>query len=272
MNLKLNYFRKLFLTIAFILANIMAWSNDTIKVSSPSGKILVKVWMGKQLSYRIAYNGKTILSPSLIDLILENNRSLSTDNAIRSSSVKKINEQIISPVPEKRRIIPDVYNLLSIAFRQPYKVEFRVYDDGVAYRISTMYKDSIYIKNEVAEFSFPGGPSVYFPKIQKKEDADIFHTSYEEEYPLRKMDSLLVGMLGYTPVLVTSESNPKIGITESDLEDYPGMFLGGTGTSKLKGVFAGYPLREEVSGDTYKQLKVTKRELPVQGVIPGGSF
>ena len=107
----------------------------------------------------------------------------------------------------------------------------------------------------MAEFSFPGKPSVYFPKVQKKEDADIFHTSYEEEYPLRRMDSLLAGMIGYTPVLVAPESNPKIGITESDLEDYPGMFLGGTGTSKLKGVFAGYPLEEQVPGDTYKQYE-----------------
>ena len=259
MNLKLNYFRA-YLTIAFIiLTNVSAWSIDTLMVSSPSGKILVKVWMGKQLTYYITFNSKIILAPSLIDLILENNLSLSSNNAIRSSSVKKINEQIISPVPEKRKIIPDVYNLLTVTFRQPYKLEFRAYDDGVAYRISTLYKDSIKIENEVAEFSFPGKPSVYFPKVQKKEDADIFHTSYEEEYPLRRMDALLEGMIGYTPVLVAPESSPKIGITESDLEDYPGMFLGGTGTSKLKGVFAGYPLEEQVTGDIYKQLKVTKR-------------
>ncbi len=241
------------------MVNLIAFSNDTLRVSSPSGKIFVKVWMGKQLTYTISYDNKTILKPSSIDLLMENSRALSLNNAIRSSSVKKFSEQIISPVPEKRRIIPDVYNLLSIGFRQPFKVEFRVYDDGVAYRISTLYKDSVYINNEVAEFSFPGTPSIYIPLVQKREDADIFHTSFEEEYPLRKMDALLDGMIGYTPVLVAPESDPKIGITESDLEDYPGMFLGGTGTSKLKGVFAGYPLEEQVSGDTYKQLKVTKR-------------
>jgi len=241
------------------MVNLIAFSNDTLRVSSPSGKIFVKVWMGKQLTYTISYDNKTILKPSAIDILMDNNRALSLNNAIRSSSVKKFSEQIISPVPEKRRIIPDVYNLLSIGFRQPFKVEFRVYDDGVAYRISTLYKDSVYINNEVAEFSFPGTPSIYIPLVQKREEADIFHTSFEEEYPLRKMDALLDGMIGYTPVLVAPESDPKIGITESDLEDYPGMFLGGTGTSKLKGVFAGYPLEEQVSGDTYKQLKVTKR-------------
>jgi alpha-glucosidase len=259
MNFKMNFLRIHLLAVVFILATTFAWSNDTLRVSSPSGKISVKVWMSKQLKYSISYNNKNILEPSTIDLQIENNRALSLNNAIRSSTVKKFSEQIISPVPEKRRIIPDVYNLLSIGFKQPFKVEFRVYDDGVAYRISTLYKDSLYISNEVAEFSFPGTPSIYIPLVQKREDSDIFHTSFEEEYPLRRMDDLLDGMIGYTPVLVTPETNPKIGITESDLEDYPGMFLGGTGTSKLKGEFAGYPLAEQVSGDLYKQLKVTKR-------------
>lgn len=259
MNIKSGFFRSYLLPVVFILINVIAFPNDTLRVKSPSGKIFVKVWMGKQLTYSISYDSKTVLEPSSVDLLLENGQSLSLNNSIRSSSVKKIKEQIISPVPEKRKIIPDIYNLLYITFRRPYIVEFRVYDDGVAYRISTLYKDSLHIKNEVAEFSFPGKPSLYFPMVQKKEDADIFHTSFEEEYPLRRIDALLEGMIGYTPVLVAPESDPKIGITESDLEDYPGMFLSGTGTSKLIGVFAGYPLEEQVTGETYKQLKVAKR-------------
>jgi alpha-glucosidase len=215
--------------------------------------------MGNQLSYCIFYNENKILEPSSIDLILDNKRSLAIHNAIKSNSVKRINEQIVSPVPEKRKIIPDVYTLLSISFRQPYKVEFRIYDDGVAYRILTFFRDSICIENETAEFSFPGKPSVYFPKVKKREDADIFHTSFEEEYPLKRMDSIPDGAIGYSPILVIPETNPKIAITESDLEDYPGMFLGGTGSSKLKGVFSGYPLEEQATEGIYSQLKVTRR-------------
>lgn len=251
--------KKFLLAICFISIYISVLSKDTLQVCSPSGKICVKIWMGKQLTYGISYDNKTILEPSSIDLLLENNQSLSFNNAIRASSVKKIKEHIVSPVPEKRRIIPDIYNLLSIEFRHPYRVEFRVYDDGVAYRIFTMYKDSIYIKNEVAEFSFPGKPSAYFPQVQKRPDADIFHTSFEEEYPFRRIDSIADGVLGYSPILVVHESNPRIAITESDLEDYPGMFLGGTGSSKLKGIFAGYPIEEQATEGIYSQFKVIRR-------------
>lgn len=251
--------KRILLSLFFILYLIAGWSADTLNICSPSGKICLKVWMGNQLSYCISFDDKSILTPSFIDLTPENNHSLSINNAFKSASVKKFKEQIVSPVPEKRKIIPDVYNLLSISFRQPYKVEFRVYDDGVAYRILTFFRDSIRVMNETAEFSFTGKPYVYFPQVQKREDADIFHTSFEEEYPRRRLDSIPDGVIGYSPVLVITEAGPRIAITESDLDDYPGMFLGGTGSSKLKGVFSGYPLEEQATEGIYSQLKVTRR-------------
>jgi alpha-glucosidase len=215
--------------------------------------------MGTQLYYSVSFDHKTILETSAIDLLLDKNRALSVNNRIRNASVKKVSEQIIAPVPEKRKIIPDIYNLLSIRFTQPYQVEFRVYDDGIGYRISTFFKDSIDVKNEVASFAFPGGPSAYWPAVDKRKDADIFHTSFESEYPLKKLDSIAAGNLAYSPILVVPETAPKIAITESDLEDYPGMFLEGTGSSGLKGIFAGYPLEEETTGGLYPEMKVTKR-------------
>src|SRR5680860_572292 len=233
---------------------------DSLRACSPSGRICLKVWMDDTLKYGITYDGKTILEPSAIDFLLENNLSLSQNNRIRTSSITNVKSQIVSPVPEKRKIVPDVYTEMSIKFKQPYSVAFRIYDDGVAYRISTHFKQAITVLNEVAEFNFPDMPSAYFPQVQKKEDADIFHTSFEEEYPLRKLDSISDGTMGYSPVLVVPLSGPKIGITESDLYDYPGMFLGGTGSSTFKGVFAGYPKEEIETNELYSQIKVISRQ------------
>jgi alpha-glucosidase len=238
---------------------VSAWSLDTLSVCSPSGNICVKIWMGKNLQYTIYHNGIEILKPSAIDLILANNKTFSVNNGIKSSTVKKESHKIISPVPEKRKIIADIYNELSILFKQPYTIQFRVYDDGVAYRFLTRFKDSITIQNEIAEFNFPGNPAVYFPGIHKRGDADIFHTSFEELYPLRKLDSIEKNEMAYSPILVVPQSNPKIAITESDLEDYPGMFLSATGPSGLKGIFAQYPLEEKLTVDMYPQALVTKR-------------
>jgi alpha-glucosidase len=250
---------KSLLFLAFVVGvSINGWSADTLQVRSPSGDILVKVWMAKELKYTVYFKNRMIMETSSIDLLLERG-ALSINNRIRSHSTKKIQNEIISPVPEKRRRIPDNYNELSIVFKQPFNVAFRVYDDGAAYRISTQFKDSITIKNEVARFSFPGQPAVYYPEVQKKENADIFHTSFEELYPLKQIDSIAAPSIAYSPVLIVPDSNPKIAITESDLEEYPGMFLGGTGSSALQGVFAGYPLEEKRTHDLYSQILVTKR-------------
>ena len=247
------------LAILLILNYLNAWSKDTLQVCSPAGKICVKIWMGKSLNYRIDFNGKSVLEPSAIDLLLSNNLNFSFNNRIKSHSIKKVNDVIISPVPEKRKKIPNNYNEMSITFKQPYKVEIRVYDDGVAYRFTTAFKDSITVQNESASFCFPEGSAAYFPGIHKRDDADIFHTSFEELYPLRKLDSIKNKEVGYTPVLVAPPIGPKIAILESDLEDYPGLFLNGTGTNTLKAIFAPYPLEERLSKGDYPQMLVTRR-------------
>lgn len=215
--------------------------------------------MEQNLKYRIYENNKLILETSEIGMLLKNQSSFSFNNKIKSHSAKKITSQIISPVPEKRKIIHDEYNLLSIMFRQPYEVEFRVYDDGIAYRFLTRFRDSLVIQKEIADFHFPKASSAYYPGIHKREDADIFHTSYEELFSLRELDKIAATELAFNPVLVCTPSGPKIGLTESGLEDYPGMFLSGTGSDALNGTFAPYPLEEKMTVGGYQQALVTKR-------------
>ena len=65
--------------------------------------------------------------------------------------------------------------------------------------------------------------------------------------------------MAYSPVLVVPKDNPKMAITESDLRDYPGMFLKGTGSDALQGAFAPYPLEEKSTGEFYSQKIVVKR-------------
>ena len=259
MKFKLSSIKAFVLAILFIIVYLNGWCEDTLSICSPSGKICVKIWMAKNLEYRIYENSVSILEPSNANLLLSNNQSFSINNSIRSHSIKKVTNEIISPVPEKRKKIKDDYNLISIVFKKPYKVEFRVYDDGVAYRFITSFKDSVTVQNEVASFHFSTSSAAYFPSIHKRDDADIFHTGFEELYPLRQLDSIKTTEVGYSPVLVTQQGKPKIAIVESDLEDYPGMFLTGNSSNVLKAIFAPYPLEEKMTGGEYPQSLVTKR-------------
>lgn len=248
----------LFFTIG-IAGAAPAAARDSFFVASPSGTVRVAVWMEGQLRYSVFYDGKLLAESCGIDLSLAAGRGLSVDDGIRDKTLQRVEERIVSPVPEKRRVIPDVYNELTLRFRQPYTVTFRVYDDGVAYRIGILFKDSVVVLSETANYHFAGRPGIYFPEIHKREDVDVFHTSFEELYPLRSMDSIGRDVIAYSPVLVRPESGPALGITESDIDDYPGMFFRCGPGSNLEGINAPYPLEERVNAGEFPQKVVTRR-------------
>jgi alpha-glucosidase len=248
---------KYLLSAIFVFGIVSGRAADTLNVCSPSGNICVKIWKSEKLMYQVDHTGHTIILPSQIDMIVQGKGSVAVNNPIRSSFIKRVRDTIIVPVPEKRKKMYDNYNELSISFRKAFQLKFRVYDDAVAYRIITSFKDSIIVENEQEEFRFPGEPSAYLGIVQKRSNADIFHTSFEELYTLTKIQDFSKDSIAFSPVLINTD--PKIAITESDLEDYPGMFLAGTGTSALTGKFAGYPLEEKVDSALYSQALVSKR-------------
>jgi alpha-glucosidase len=234
---------------------------DSLYVASPNGHISVRINNAANLQYSVYFDHTLIVSNASIDLIVNEKESLSeASKMIRSIKRKTVNSFIEVPVSERRKLIKEHYNELSIQFKAPYAIKFRAFDNGVAYQIETQFKDSIYIKNEIADFNFPTTTQGWLPLIHKREDSDIFHTSYEEQYPLSILDSLSEKNIAYNPVLLAPNNSPKIAITESDLLDYPGMFLQGTKSNRLKGIFAPYPAEEKTTNELFPETLVIKRE------------
>src|SRR4029078_700408 len=126
---------------------------------------------------------------------------------IKSAKTKNINETIIAQIPVSRKNIPNNYNELTINFKNNFIVIFRAYNDGVAYRIATTFKDSIIIQNETVQFDFANDAHAWAPVIQKREDQDVFHTSFEELYSYKLLDSLSANDYMYSPVLVNTNNN-----------------------------------------------------------------
>ena len=117
--------------ISFQIRNYL-FAADSLVVNSPDKKIQVTVRYKTKLSYTIKYLDQLILQPSYIDIFLSDGKSLSGDLSVLKKSIQYFNEKIISPVPEKRKEITDNYNLLTLRFKNPYTLLFRVYNDGVA--------------------------------------------------------------------------------------------------------------------------------------------
>lgn len=246
-------------TLILVICTYLAKAEAVREINSPDQSIRVLVNVSNQLTYSVYYKSQPLVSPSEIDMILTDGKKLSDGLANPAFSQRSNKGVIISPVPEKRKQIPDEYNELIVSLSNSFGVIFRVYNDGVAYRIVTSFKNDIQVKDEIADFHFPTNHPVYFPKVVPDAKMDRYHTSFEELYTVQAMDSISTNDLFFTPVLIAPEQTPKVAITESDLEDYPGMFLTGTMSNALRGNFAPYPAEETESKELYSLRYVTKR-------------
>jgi alpha-glucosidase len=117
----------------------------------------------------------------------------------------------------------------------------------VTYRFKTTFPNDIVVLDEEAVYNFAQNDKAYFAKIncENKPGLDCFHSSFEELYEPLLVGDITADMMAYSPVIVRQQ-DLKVAITETDVVDYPGMFLTGTntGTYSLKGKFAPYPAKE----------------------------
>ena len=225
-------------------------------VASPDNRLKVSVTGGNALLISANFLGTTIIDPSEIGISI---RQAKSDWTIRKLSLREVDENIYPPVTEKRKVIRDHYRELNIAFKSNVSLLVRAYNDGFAYRFVSDIKDSITVTKEIASYTLPAKTMFYGSPVKKRDDVDMYHTSFEEPYLIKPSDSIANDLLFFSPVLVAYHNDIKAVITESDLEDYPGMFLRFGKPNVLEGVNAPYPLEFRMNPGDFPQEVVTRR-------------
>ncbi len=252
--------RRLFATLLCLTATgEISAASPKFHVSSPDGRIFAEIIQSNPLRYNVICDGHTVLSGCAVDMFIEGRPSLGESTRAMSATRRSLNNSYDVPLPEKRRRVTDRCNELTVKLQNSYSVIFRAYDDGIAYRIQTGIRDSVTVTGELARIDFATGTTAWFPRITQRPDADIFHTAFEEDYLTVRTDTLSASDMAYLPVLAAPDGCPKVGIVESDLEDYPGMFLRGCGANALEAVFAPYPIEETLAPGEYPDRVVTRR-------------
>lgn len=242
-------------TLTILLFAISASAVAQKTVSSPDNNLKVTIEGGASLKISAQYKATPLLQSSEIGMSI---RGINNNWQPGKTTSSSKNEIIISPVPEKRKEIKDHYNEISIAFKSKIGLQVRVYDDGFAYRFISSIKDSIVVDKETARYAIPGQTKFYGSHVNKRDDVDEFHTSFEEPYLIKTMDSLPADKLFFSPMLISHRDNIKTVITESDLEDYPGMFFR-YNNHALEGVNAGYPKTVRINPGEFPAEVVTSR-------------
>lgn len=237
-----------------LLCLMMAWGSlafaENYTVDSPDSRITVNVETGTNTTYSVTFNGKMILNPSPISMTFDNGtvigRNMEVKNVERSTQ-----NQVLKPVVrQKSKQIIDHYNEM-VLDAENYKLYFRVYNDGLAYRFHTDFPDSLKVLNEEVIYCFPEDYNTLFPEERSMLSAQ------QPLFKPMKLSEIGTDRFCSTPILIKVDENVRIFISESDLESYPGMFLRKQGKNELAGKFAAVSLEDYKTDD--RQIFPTKR-------------
>ncbi|MCD7900395.1 MAG: glycoside hydrolase family 97 protein [Bacteroides sp.] len=221
-----------------------------MELTSPNGDIKLSIRLADKIYYSVSYNNDHLLENCYLQLSLKD-QVLGQQPRLSSQKRTQVNEMLTPVVPLKYASIQNHYNQLRLNFKGNYAVEFRAFNNGIAYRFVTNQKNEAYVMDEDFVINFPGN---YLAHLQQPAG---FKTAYEELYThVATTEWKPSDRMAVLPVLIETEKPYKILISESNLSDYPCMFLKGTGENGMQSVFPKVPLEFGEDGD--RSLKILR--------------
>lgn len=253
----------LLLTCTCALFALSVQGQKQLLLSSPDGKLKSTITVGDKLTYDISCNGQQVLAPSPISATLDNGKVWGDKARLSKVTEKKNDTQIDAPF-YRSSCVRDYYNELTLRFKGDYSVVFRAYNDGVAYRFVNHAKKPFCILNEGVDYRFPADVTASVPYVNAGKDGDYngqFHNSFENVYTTAPISQLNKERLMFLPLVVQATPEVKVCITETDLNNYPGLYLtNAKGSNSLSGIQAPYPKTMKQGGHNNLQMRVQTRE------------
>lgn len=252
----------LFLSFLAATAIVAPAKVTTYTLQSPDGKVSTTISAGgPELTFTADYAGHQVMAPSVIGLEIDGSKNVGPDASKVKVTRRTVNGKIASPFYRADSLV-ESYNALTIGIDKNWDVEFRAYNDGLAYRFVTKSRKPLKIKNEIAEYQFPAGALATVPYVRAgKFDTfeDQFFNSFENTYTTDSLSRLDSRRLSFLPLTVSpAGSDVTMLFTEAGLIDYPGMYLNASGNS-MRGVFAPVPKTMKQGGHNNLQMLVTDR-------------
>ena len=232
------------LFFCMLCAAIQSQAARSEVLNSPDGRIKVEVDVADSLFFSVSRDGEALLAHCPLFLQVDK-RCLGVNPKLKSAVKSSIRNEIRNRVAVKNAVTPDRANVLSLSFQGGYEVQFRAYDNGVAYRFLLKGKGSVQIAQEGLALRFPKPFNAHISKTPSG-----FWTSYE--YPYVHLSTAEYGPadeMTYLPVLFDTDRGTKVLFSESDVRDYPNMFLKPTDGNGFTSIFPRSPETWEPRGD-----------------------
>ena len=231
------------------------------KFVSPDGKLTISVQVDDDIVWSLKHGDDALLLDSPVSMTLSDGIVYGKADKVVKASEKSVDQTLKTHIYKKSHV-KDEFNELILKFKE-FSLVFRAYDEGAAYRFISHSKKPFEVLSEQATFSFAQDWNMWVPYVrQNLTDLNTQKfNSFENTYEYHKLSGWNKSRLAFLPLMVDGPSGKKVVVTESDLLDYPGMYLYNNGTSStLEGVYAEVPKDVKQGGHNNLQMLVESRE------------
>lgn len=234
-------------------------------LQSPNAKLQTEIKVGKDITFNLKDSTQLILNDSRIAMLV-NGESWGENEKILSVKNGYSHHIITAPYYKKSEVVDD-YNWIRFHFKK-FNLEFRMYHDGLAYRFQGLCDGQIIVNNEVAEYALSKNFNSwipYAPSRTKKTNCtreDQLWTDHQSQYTYMKIADINPRKLIITPFVICLDDDKKLCLAESDINDYPGMYLTKSEQKPFtfNSYFAQYPATTTIGGHGMIEKIVTARK------------
>jgi alpha-glucosidase len=226
----------------FCLVSFSVAQKDFV-LHSPDGRIDVTLHPGERFTYDVSFKHTPLLQNAQLSISIDHT-TLGVNAKVLSAKERSQDQMLKPVVRQKFAEIRDNFHEIHLELDGGLAVTFRAYNEGVAYRLETSLPQAqVHVYGEEAVFRFARDHTVFYPTEES------FFSHNERKYLPQTMSQIASATLATLPAVVDAGDGVKVAIAESDVEEYPGLWLHGTNGDALAATFPPYPLKEQLERD-----------------------
>jgi alpha-glucosidase len=236
--------KAVFVMLPLSLAVGDAKAQSSYDLRSPNNRIEVRIRTANGIRYDVLLGGRAILQDCTLSIDVDHKKLGAEPKVLKHKEGSQ--DRALEPVVrQKFAKIRENYKELHLDLDGGYGVTFRAYNEGAAYRLETSLPQAeVKIYGEEMNLNFPSNYVVYYP------EEESFFSHNERKYLPRHLATIDPAFIATLPAVVDVENGAKVAIAESDVEEYPGLWLRGTSGNGLAATFPPYPLKEKLERES----------------------
>jgi alpha-glucosidase len=192
-----------------------------INLSSPDKKLEAVISVDRTVSVKVSDKAGELFYIDSIVMTTDRGHFPTVGDRLSKVRTKSVSGTVVPPVKEKQASIPEKYNEATVEFSKGYALQFRLYNEGFAYRMTTKLDGDLTVQKENALFSF-----VKEAKITYQQDNNP-SSSCESPYISKPVGELNSNDMGNIAALIELPASKRLLLLESGVQNYPYSWIKG---------------------------------------------